>query len=506
MKNGKVDHRQDTATPLWLDLLPSLPVLIAVCVFYFWTATSSGNIRDLTSYYYPLMARSFVEGHLYIDITPAPELLALPDPYDPTQNQPWRVHDASLYNGKYYLYYGPTPAVILFAPWLVLTYDDFPENVAVALFCSFGFICASLLLLLLIRDYFPRLPLWLKLVSVLTLGMANSCPYLLRRPDVYETTISCAFFMLQLAFLSLYCALRRPQQALWWLLLSSAALGAAVGARPNDVFVVLIFIGLLVWLWRLRVVAEEARAWLVFAALAPVSLIGLLLAWYNYARFGSPFEFGTTYQLAGDYVRKVPPTHVADLPYSLGYYFFWPPHYGSHFPFIHALPYERITRPDKMYALEPITGLFVGAPIGVLALAWPLLLRKFRRAKNQPLILFAGFIFLASLAVFLPIFLAIPCPTMRYLVDFGPGLILLGCLMGCYFHHSLKAKSKRLRWLYAVGLFTVLMAGCVTGFFLSFTGYYDYLKIGSPDTYAALQSFFHPLEVVLQAGAGLFDQ
>src|SRR5207248_6297600 len=43
-------------------------------------------------------------------------LLALADPYDPAQNAPYRLHDASLYHGRYYLYFGPTPVALLYLP------------------------------------------------------------------------------------------------------------------------------------------------------------------------------------------------------------------------------------------------------------------------------------------------------------------------------------------------------------------------------------------------------
>ena len=407
------------------------------------------------------------------------------------------MHDASLYRDKYYLYFGPAPAVLVFAPYFALTHHYFPQKIAVALFCSLGFVLATQLFLMILRDYFPETPIWLKLACVLSLGLANTCPFFIRRPDVYETAIGCAYCLLQLAFLSFYCVIRRRHRMTLWLLLASTSLGAVVGARANYSLIVFMFVGYLVWLWWQKRAAREPRPWTIFWALAPVAVIGLMLAWYNYARFDNPFEFGQRYQLAGVKMSEAAPTHLADLPYSLWYYFLSPPHFSCDFPFIRALPVGRIERPDHSYALESVTGLFISAPVSLLVLALPLLWFKYTGPENRPLLLITASLLLASFVIFLSI-LPVPCPTMRYFVDFCPGLIVLGCLMACYFYKTVRKQTAPIRWLAGIGLFLLLMSGCVTGLFLSFTGYYNYLQTGSPDTYAAVAQFFNPLEAFLK--------
>jgi hypothetical protein len=254
-----------------------------------------------------------------------------------------------------------------------------------------------------------------------------------------------------------------------------------------------IFIAFLVWLWRQGVASGTPRAWTIFWALAPVSLIGLLLAFYNYARFDNPFDFGTKYQLAGVYMSKTAPTHLADLPQSLWFYFLWPPHYSWQFPFIRALPLGRIERPDQSYSLESVTGLFVGAPVSLFILGLPFLLRKAIGSANYPLTSITVFLSLATLLILSSI-LTVPCPTMRYLVDFGPTFILLACMVVCYFYAWVSRQQLALRWLLQGLLLAVFFVGWVNGLFLSFTGYYDFLRIGAPETYAALERFFSPLE------------
>src|ERR1035438_1482214 len=121
----------------WLPWL----AFVAVALFYTAVAWVGGAARTRhvqTSEYYALLTDAFLAGQTSLLVQPAAELLALPDPYDSSANGRFRLHDASLYHGKYYLYFGPTPALVLFLPYKVLTGSHLPARVAVASFCAGG--------------------------------------------------------------------------------------------------------------------------------------------------------------------------------------------------------------------------------------------------------------------------------------------------------------------------------------------------------------------------------
>src|SRR5579871_1565017 len=66
-----------------------------IFVFYLWTATSSNrpfHLRDTSNEFYNQLTDSLVHGHVYLAAKPSPQLLALPDPYDPTANERFRLH------------------------------------------------------------------------------------------------------------------------------------------------------------------------------------------------------------------------------------------------------------------------------------------------------------------------------------------------------------------------------------------------------------------------------
>lgn len=111
--------------------------LAAAAVFVvvlFWMSASWGQFifkTDLGSPYDQL-AEAFLAGRLNIATVPDPRILALENPYNPAQRigiyYPW---DLSLYNGKYYPYWGPVPTLLLHLPYRLVTGQSISENLAI---------------------------------------------------------------------------------------------------------------------------------------------------------------------------------------------------------------------------------------------------------------------------------------------------------------------------------------------------------------------------------------
>lgn len=107
-----------------------LLAMSAVGAYYWWAVRAAGYRfqwgRDLSGYY-DLLARGFASGHLYVPIDPSPELLRMPNPWDPAIDEKYKMHDMALFQGHYYLYFGAAPA-LLFLPWRLATAHDLPET------------------------------------------------------------------------------------------------------------------------------------------------------------------------------------------------------------------------------------------------------------------------------------------------------------------------------------------------------------------------------------------
>jgi hypothetical protein len=122
-------------------------ILGAVCALvigvYAYTAHSGFLVStslNAADTYYNLLVQGFRAGQLSLKKEAPPGLAQLADPYDRTANARYGVLDLSYYKGKFYLYFGITPAVMLFWPYVALTGHYLPQKDAGVIFCVVGFL------------------------------------------------------------------------------------------------------------------------------------------------------------------------------------------------------------------------------------------------------------------------------------------------------------------------------------------------------------------------------
>jgi hypothetical protein len=431
--------------------------------FYVWTAATTAPIRFTSGAdgVHGQMADAFLHGH--VDLGDAPDDFgSLINPYDPDQNgvndRNLALHDLSYHDGKLYSYWGPAPALLLFAPARLLGFA-FSQTLAVAGFAFLGLLFSVLALLTLQRRFAPDAAAWKVHGGIVLLGLANVVPYMIRRPDKYELAIAAGLCFAMLATWLLLSALLRQDgraPSLRRLALGSLALGLAVASRPSHVLTAAGLIALSAWL--LRGTARDRRGRTVAALLGPVAAIGVLLALYNDARFGSFTEFGLRYQLAGVDVTARDSFSLSYLLPGLWYYVIAPPRLVPLFPFVELPPppYYPGHVPKVYDGVEPTGGLLVLAPILLLLVAAPFRARAMEPALRAVLLTFAAVS--AALAVFAAV--AFWGATMRYEVDFA-SFLLLGAVL-------LWLRTRR-RWITRLGAVAIVWAALL-GLALSFTG------------------------------------
>ncbi|HUR58057.1 MAG TPA: tetratricopeptide repeat protein [Opitutaceae bacterium] len=420
---GRIFARPGPAD-LWLGF-----VCLAVIAFYAWTVAPSrsdwGNVNAHGAYY-NLLVDGLGAGQLNLKVDVPPDLARLADPYDPEVNALYRtrfhLHDTSFYRGKIYIYYGPTPALLLFGPYHWLTGEYLFNKHAVLAFAALGFLASVWLLRAGWRRYFSGTPGWLVVLCALALGVANSVPQLLRIPGICEVAIACAYAFTMVACVALWYALHSAEHARRWLVLASITFGLAVGARPSVLFgaVVLLVPALLAWR------RARGEAWrLLAAAVIPLLLIGVGLALYNHARFGDIFEFGQRYQLAGDRQDNARHFSPAYLWFNFRLYFLqWVP-WRNIFPYVQEIAVPAL--PAGHAPVESAYGILTNTPVTLFAIAaFVVARRRAREAGNMlgAMLASLGAIFATS-AQMLALFYG---TVMRYQVEFHPTVTLLGCL------------------------------------------------------------------------------
>jgi hypothetical protein len=323
--------------------------------------------------YYRLMVRGWLKGQLYLDKQPSPELLALADPYDPAQNGPYKLGDATYFKGHYYLYFGVAPAFTLMLPYRLITGGEMYMGTAVFVFLLLAFFTATGLWLMIRRRYFPESSAWIAPLGVLGLGFGTHLLALAQRPMIWELPIAGGVAFTLLAVAGGYWAIhgRRPQLAM---ALAGLSLGLAVASRPTCLFAAPLLLAPLWLAWRER---KPGRAWwkMALAAAVPLGACGLMLMAHNYARFGNVFEFGQHYQLSGAYEGKLVHFSPRFIGYNFAVYFFQPLKWTWEFPFALAWGDERHL-PRGYFGTEEVCGIALTLPFVWLVLALPLAWRR----------------------------------------------------------------------------------------------------------------------------------
>jgi tetratricopeptide (TPR) repeat protein len=395
----------------------------AVCAHSgFWESLSLNPAES----YYNLLVEGFRAGQLSLNKAPPAGLMQLANPYDGVANAHYRgafyqLHDLSYYKGRLYLYFGITPAVILFWPFVSLTGHYLYQRQAVEIFCVVGYLAGAGVLCALWRRYFSEVSVWVLAAGALGLGLASGIPMLLSRCSVYEVPISCGYMLTMIALGAIWSALHSSQRSCRWLAMASAAYGLALGARPSLLYGAVILLVPVAQSWR------ERRTVLapLLAAMVPIALIGVGLMLYNVLRFDSPFEFGVRYQLGGE-------QHLTKQFFSPRYlwlnfrvYFLEPARWTGRFPYVRDIPLPAL--PVGHAPVERTFGVLTDIPLVWLALAVPL---AWRTRSVQPRSVLCGFLAaVAALFGTAALTLGLCCYAVgRYEVDFLPALVLLAVI------------------------------------------------------------------------------
>ncbi len=335
--------------------------LAGCMLLVFWIANGAAVFdgdRSDAWHHYEYLVDGFLQGHTSLSVEPAPQLLKLPDPYDPAANGPWRLWDASLYRGKYYLYFGPTP-VLLMLPWRVLTGHHLPERLAVAAFAAGGLVGLALLMEGVRRRHFAGLsPAAAGAILVVAL-CASWIPVTIRRPDVWELPLVAASACLWWALYFLWRCLEAPSGARWALAVG-AAVALMLGSRPTSITAGAV---ILVLLFERRRPADPR--FLIAASVVLTGGLGLLA--YNHARFGGWLEFGQRYQLWGADERDVRHFSLSYFPYNAWVYLLALPDLSPYFPFVMAVPPGG--QPPGHLGIDEMHGALFALPVQLCSLA-----------------------------------------------------------------------------------------------------------------------------------------
>lgn len=380
---------------------------------------------------YGALAHSLLNGRLDLEEDPPEALIEMENPYDATARDALNIQggrwDHAFYNGRYYVYFGIVPCLLFQLPFEAITGI---QNLAYApcmviLGLIFLLSCFGILGQV-VRRWFPQTSTAAYLLSVAALALGSQFYTLLIRPYIYEYAILCGAALLMLGLWLWLAAAATPVGhggvLTLRLVLGSLCVALVAGCRPQmELFALLalpIFWNRYITHGRLR---SRAGAKEALAFLLPVIIVAAGLMWYNYARFGSPFDFGANYNLTGNDMTKrgfnvvrIGPavfTSLLDLP-RLDCVF----------------PYLRETDVATNAVTRTISEKFCGGMLAATPFTWALLLpavplarRALHRRRGAAAIVYGS---VAAMLLITVVDCQMAGVLYRYVMDYSPVLLL----------------------------------------------------------------------------------
>ena len=274
-----------------------------------------------------------------VDVSPDENLLALENPYDPTQrlsSGAQTMFDYALYNGQYYVYFGLTPVLVFYAPFRLLTGAIPSYNTAGAFFALLTVLAAFLCFWEAVRRFIRRPSLLLTCICAAAVALGSHLLMLEASADRYHMSIACgqAFFFLTLWAAMTACRQKTRIRRTCLFILAALFSILLVGARATAALVAAGWLlPLFIWVLLNKKAPVQRRAIDALSFLIPLALGAAAIMLYNSARFGSVFEFGQTWQLTLEDIRYNR-ISFGDLGAALWAYFFDGVHLTSTFPYI----------------------------------------------------------------------------------------------------------------------------------------------------------------------------
>ena len=336
---------------------------------------------------YAHLADSILKGQPWLDLPVPQELAEAANPLDiATRNELVRagVHpvywDYVFFEGHWYSYFGAIPAVLLYLPYQAVTGGMLPTVTALAWMMFGALVFGSLLVVRIIRRYFPGTSLAGVGLAILVFVCGANIPYLCYRSNFYAVPMTSSLLLTTLG-LWLWLGAKRADGRLSWTRVGFGALciAANLGCRTMYVFAALLAFPIF---WQdikaiLTGVKNRTMGAIeivkpVAAMAVPALAVALPLLWYNRWRFGSFLDFGNDYQMTViDLTHYKAP--LADLPLTLFYFLALPPRFIDVFPFLAISPSPYV---NWQYMEPSIGGLFFAMPVLLLAFAFPFLRRR----------------------------------------------------------------------------------------------------------------------------------
>ena len=443
-------------------------------IYVFFVSVGTWSKWPATTDFYAQLAKAFDQGQVSLLTQPDPSILALQNPYqyDELRKKATYIWDISLYEGKYYIYWGPAPAVIMAIVGLLHPIKAGDQYIVFASACGLFFV-NILILFSLWKRFFSDLPVWAFEIIVVFVGLVSPLLWSLNDPEVYEASILFGQFLLMGGLYFAFISFDQPASSTWKLTLAGICWAAAIASRITLILPIAFWIVLFTAFTIKKNGRDVWKSLLVMILPLLISLAAM--GWYNWVRFDSPLEFGLHYQLTSSDLRKTQLFSLAYLPSNLYGYLFYGFDLQNTFPFLVAdNPMHPIIFPNLVPSIlfEQTTGILWTSPFLLFALI-PLvsLIKEKKSSEQNNLLRWVSLSLLGSAFLLFSTILLYFYQTMRFLDDIAPQLALLS---GIGFWEGLqyfKVRQNKFQPVYQYAAILLVIASCVISFLLAILSY-----------------------------------
>jgi hypothetical protein len=507
LKENPIIQFFSTSKPHQMTLLIIISIIFVIAGYVWFISFGSWIKWNNTSNYYDQLATAFTHGSLSLEQQVNPALLSLKNPYNPAERHGIDYPlDFSLYKGKYYLYFGPVPALLL-AIFKFLGLGNIGDQYLVFIFISGIFIFQSLLLIELRKQFFQNIPDWILPICIVFGGLISPLAWMLTEARLYEVAnASGQFFFLAGLYFNIR-ALKKDSYTSGQFLIGSSLWAFSIGSRITQALP----IGFLAFMITFLCVSSYFKTRLISKTIYSIASLGLpliigfaILGWYNWARFDSIFETGFSYQLTSQYLQKYSkelflPVYILPNSYE---YLIAPPKVISTFPFFKPirtkgyLLFPFIDLPE-IYSTRPITGILFSIPfiffagISLISIVFPKTGIKGEDNQNNSNYSLK-WIVVGLLGSFLFGFVTIVSffwVVTRYLADFSPSLIILS-IIGFWLGYCFLARWSIGRKIYVFGGISLMLVSVIISNLLVFSMREPVYQAVNPILWDQLSSLF----------------
>ena len=335
---------------------------------------------------YQRLAEALADGHFYLNEEPCQALKEMDNPYDKykrievmEQTKSSFLWDHAYYKGKYYVYFGIVPELMFYLPYYLVTGNPFQTVWAVGICGVLILFALSKLLQEIVRRWFPDCSYLMYAAIYVTSAFACGLIYFASHADFYALPIMTGVFFAMMGMWLWLRSIRMKEQISGvCLCLGSLCMALVAGCRPQILLILLIVFP---FFWsrviRERQLFSKGSIGKTIGAILPFVHVAAGIMYYNYARFGSPFDFGANYNLtSNDMTRRF--TSIYLCLEGVFVYFFQPATVGMKFPFLQAAPSEDAFLGNNIHEVM-YGGFFVCQPV-----SWCLLgIRKVKSIMKE---------------------------------------------------------------------------------------------------------------------------